>query len=193
MISQQWEEIHLFTGDGRGNFQDKILWGSTNQDFASSGIALCDLNRDGRPDILYSNGDGFGPTPQPGPRPWHGVQWLENLGGGKFAYRRIGDLPGAYSPTEVDLDGDGAPDVVAVSAFNAWDNPAAVSLMWFRNDRQLGFTPHVLAHKPTHLLTVAVADLDGNGQTVIVTGGFHAYPPYDRVSGLLLWRHAATR
>jgi len=57
-------------------FHVEELFGSTNEDFGSSGISLSDLNRDGRPDILYSNGDGFGYA-DPGKRPWHGLQWLE--------------------------------------------------------------------------------------------------------------------
>ena len=84
IISQQWEELYYFENLGGGNFAAKHVWGSTNEDYGSSGISVCDLNGDGRPDILYTNGDGFGPAVTPGPRPWHGVQWLENIGGGKF-------------------------------------------------------------------------------------------------------------
>ena len=51
LVSQQWEEVHLFINQGYGQFSDKVIFGSTNEDFASSNIRLCDLNRDGRPDI----------------------------------------------------------------------------------------------------------------------------------------------
>lgn len=190
LISQQFEEIHLYLNSGDGIFTHHLIYGSTNEDYGSSGITLCDLNRDGRPDILYTNGDGFDYA-QPGPRPWHGVQWLENTGGGKFKYHRIGDLAGAYSPVAVDLDGDGAMDVVAVSGFNTWENPAAVSMMLFQNDGHMNFSPRVLAHRPTHLLTAAAADLDGTGVPVLITGGFHAYPPWDHMSRILLWRRSA--
>lgn len=191
VISQQWEEVHLFQNDGRGHFGNTILFGSTNDEFASSNISLCDLNRDGRPDILYSNGDGFGPTTEPGPRPWHGVQWLENLGQGAFKFQRIGDLAGAYGPVAVDVDQDGAMDVVAVSAFNDWSKPDAVSLMWFRNDGRQHFEPHVLAHAPTHLLALAAGDFDGSGQPALISVAFHAYPPYDRISRIQLWQQTA--
>jgi hypothetical protein len=190
LVSQQWEEVHLFTNDGTGKFKDKVIFGSTNEDYASSGLSVADLNGDGRPDVLFTNGDGFGPTPQPGPRPWHGVQWLENRGGGDFRFHRIADLPGAYSPLGVDLDGDGAMDVVALSAFNEWDKPNAVSMVWYRNDGKQNFTPHVLAYEPTHLLTVDAADFDRDGRPVLVTGAFHAYPPFARLSRITLWHRA---
>ena len=188
VISQQYEEIVFFENQGSGNFSKKIIWGSTNQDYASSNISLCDLNRDGRPDILYTNGDGFGPSPLPGPRPWHGVQWLENTGGGHFRFHRIGDQPGSYSPVGVDLDSDGHTDVVAVSTFNRWDKPGAVSMMWYKNDGRMNFTPHILAYEPIQLLTAAAADFDGNGQPALVTGAFFFTPPYDRLSRITLWR-----
>ena len=190
LLSQQWEEIYLFTNDGRGTFQSRRLWGSTNEDYGSSGICVADLNRDGRPDIVYSNGDGFGPSATPGPRPWHGVQWLENKGESNFHYKRIGLLPGAYSPICVDLDGDGAMDVVASSAYADWNNKNrnVVSLMWFRNDGKMNFEPHALARTPKDLITLGAADFDGNGKPVLISGGFYIYPPYDAMSRLTLWR-----
>jgi hypothetical protein len=187
LVSQEWEEIHLFENNGRGEFTGKKLFGSTNQDFGSSGISLSDLNRDGRPDILYTNGDGFGYA-DPGQRPWHGVQWLENLGNGFFRYHRIGDLPGAYSPVGVDLDGSGAIDIVCISGFNDWKNPQAVSLVVFKNDGKTNFTMHVLAREPTQLTTCAVGDLDGSGKPSIVAGGFYSYPPFDKMGRITLWR-----
>jgi hypothetical protein len=188
VVSQQYEEIFLFENKGSGNFSKKIIWGSTNEDYASSNISLCDLNRDGRPDILYTNGDGFGPSPLPGPRPWHGVQWLENIGNGNFRFHRIGDQPGSYSPVAVDLDGDGHTDVVAVSTFNSWDKPGAVSMVWYKNDGRMNFTPHILAYEPIQLLTVTAADFDGTGRQALVTGAFFFTPPYDRMSRITLWR-----
>ncbi len=69
ILSQQWEEIHYFQNQGGGRFTATRIWGSTNEDYGSSGLTVADLNRDGRPDVIFSNGDGFGPAATPGPRP----------------------------------------------------------------------------------------------------------------------------
>jgi hypothetical protein len=45
-----------------------------------------------------------------------------------------------------------------------------------------------LAHEPTHLITLAAGDLDGNGVPVLVTGGFHLFPPFTYMSRVTLWR-----
>ncbi|MDQ8186491.1 VCBS repeat-containing protein [Pelagicoccus sp. SDUM812002] len=188
MVSQEWEQVWYFENSGEGSFSSRAIWSSTNEDYAASGLSLCDLNRDGKPDVLFSNGDGFGPVGIPGPRPWHGVQWLENKGNGSFRFHRIGDLAGAYSPIEVDVDKDGHMDVIAVSSFNDWYKADAKSLVWFRNDGRMQFTPHVIAYEPIQLLSIVTGDFYGNGKPSLITGGFHAYPPYnDRISRILLW------
>lgn len=187
LISQEWEEVHLFRNQGSGRFVDSLTWGSTNEDYGSSGLEAADVDRDGLPDLIYTNGDGFdyGGYVR---RAWHGVQWLENEGGGRFKFHRIGDMPGAYAPCADDLDSDGDTDLVTVSGFADWNEPDAISMMaWLNNGRQQ-FTPVILAQRPTHLVTAAVGDLDGNGIPVIVTGGFHSYPPFDHVSSVTLWR-----
>jgi FG-GAP-like repeat len=187
LVSQDAEEVHLFQNLGDGNFRDSILWKAKDESWSSSGLDVADLNRDGLPDLVYSNGDGFN-TGFTGPAPWHGLQWLENRGAGKFAFHRIGDMPGCYSPVCADLNGDGFMDIVTVSGFNYENDPKAVWLMAWLNDGHEHFTPVPLAHEPTHLITVAAGDLDGNGVPVLVTGGFHAYPPFTQMSRVTLWR-----
>ena len=188
LVSQDSEEVHAFEGDGAGHFRDRVLYGSTNKDYGSSGLCIADVNQDGKPDVVYTNGDGFDYA-TPGSRPWHGVQWLENLGQRKFAYHRVGDFPGAFSPVVVDIDGDGDQDIVCSSVFNDWNDKNAVSLMCFENDGTNHFTPRVLAHDPTHLVVVKAADLFNDGRIELVTGAFMFYPPYDRVSRVTLWEH----
>jgi hypothetical protein len=185
LVSQDAEETRLFLNRGHGEFGDEVIWKSPNPEWASSGMDVCDLNRDGRPDLIYANGDGFnGIVSTP---PWHGLQWLENTVAG-FRYHRIGNMPGCFSPACVDLDGDGHNDIVTVSCFNDWKDPAAVSLMAWMNDGAQNFTSVPLAHEPISLVTVAAGDLDGDGIPELVTGGFHIYTPEAGISRLTLWR-----
>jgi FG-GAP-like repeat len=186
LVSQEWEEVWAFVNDGKGHFTDHLLWGSSNPDFGSSWITVVDLDQDGDPDIVYSNGDAFDYAPA-NSRPWHGVQWLENRGQLTFLYHRIGDLSGASSPQAADVDGDGDVDVVVVSAYNRWNEPGAESLVWLENNGRQQFTAHTLATAPTHLVTLAAGDIDGDGRIDLVTGGLHISPPYDRMSRATLW------
>ncbi len=186
IISQEWEEIYVHINDGKGGFKPKLIWGSTNEDFGSSWITPADLDGDGDIDVLYSNGDAMDYAPPIG-RPWHGVQWLENLGDLKFKMHRIADFSGASSPQPADVDGDGDLDVLVVSGYNDWTQPGAYSLIWLENDGAMRFTRHDVATAPTHLVTLAVGDLDGDGGVDAVTGGLHIAPPYDRMSRVSLW------
>jgi hypothetical protein len=186
LVSQEWEEIWAFINDGRGMLAPRMLWGSTNADFGSSWMTLVDMDRDGDPDILYANGDAFEYAP-PNSRPWQGVQWLENRGDLRFELHRMIDQQGATSPEAVDLDDDGDLDVLLVNANNDWDNPEAPSLLWLENDGKMQFTMRPIASSPTHLLTLAVGDLDGDGKPDAVTGGMHISRPYDRIGRVTAW------
>jgi len=186
LMSQEWEEIYLFLNNGKGGFEAKLVYGSTNEDFGSSSISLVDLDKDGDIDMLYTNGDAFDYIP-PRPRPWHGINWLENKGNYKFEFHRIANFGGAYGARGLDVDGDGDLDIVAVSAFNLWEKPTTQSFIWLENDGKMHFTSHDIANNPTHILCLSLGDFNNDGQIDIVTGGMHAYPPYDRMARVTLW------
>ena len=186
LVSQEWEEIYCFLNDGKGNFQPKLLFGSSNQDFGSSGIALCDLDQDGETDILYTNGDAFDYIPPQG-RPWHGVNVLMNNGDLKFRFRRLCLFTGATNVRAADIDNDGDIDLFAVSAWNLWDEPESRSLIWLENTGDNNFIRHEIANDPTHLICCEPGDLNNDGHIDLVTGGMHTYPPYDRMARVTLW------
>ena len=188
LVSQEWEEIYIFLNDGSGEFTPRLIYGSANDDFGSSGMSLSDFDQDGDLDILYTNGDSFDYLP-PRPRPWHGVQWLENEGNLNFRFRRIADYPGAFSSRAVDIDDDGDLELFVVSAFSAWEKVESQSFSCLENAGDMSFRQRDITSTPTHVLALDSGDFDGDGQVDFVTGGMHVYPPFDRMSRVLLWRN----
>ena len=186
LVSQEWEEIYCFVNDGKGEFQPNPLYGSSNQDYGSSGIALWDLDQDGDQDILYTNGDAFDYIPPQG-RPWHGVQWLENKGNLEFEFHRLSNFTGATNVRPADIDNDGDMDLFSVSAFNIWDNPESHSFIWLENDGKMNFRKREISKNPTHLLTCEPGDFNNDGWMDVVTGGMHTYPPFTSMGRITLW------
>jgi len=186
LVSQEWEEVYVFSGDGKGNFRPRLIHGSDNDDFGSSGIWLCDFDSDGDLDILYTNGDAFDYLP-PRPRPWHGVQWLENRGDLEFKAHRMADFAGAVGARAADVDHDGDIDLFVVSAYNFWDDPRTQSLIWLENNGRMQFRRHDVSNTPTHIQALDLGDFDGDGQLDLVTGGMHTYAPYNRMERVVLW------
>lgn len=186
LVSQEWEEIFVFAGNGRGEFRPTRIFGSDNPDFGSSSIALCDFDGDGDTDVLYTNGDAFDYLP-PAPRPWHGVQWLENVGQMEFRFHRIADFAGAANARPFDFDGDGDLDLVVASAYNHWDHPQSQSLILLENDGAMRFRRRDVTNTPTHILALELGDFDGDGRLDLVTGGMHTYAPYNRLGRVTLW------
>ncbi len=186
LVSQEWEEIYVFENDGHGNFKSHLIWGSTNEDYGSSGMRVVDMNRDGLMDILFTNGDAFDYLP-PRPRPWHSVQWLENKGNLKFEHHPIGKFAGASGAVAADVDGDGDMDVVAVSCYNFWEKPESQSIIWFENDGKMNFTEHDISHSPTHLISLETADMNNDGKPDFVSARMNVYPPFTKDGRIMLW------
>jgi len=77
--------------------------------------------------------------------------------------------------------------------FNDWTDPKRASLLWLENDGKQAFTPHSIATQPTHLISAAVGDLDGDGRLDIVTCGMYGFPPHDRMGRVTLWKNRGAR
>lgn len=187
LVSQETEQVIAFVNDGKGTFTQKVIYAAGSPTFGATGIVKADLDRDGDMDFVFTNGDAFD-VPGVGPRPYHGVHWLENLGGLKFKHHRVLKWYGTYASAVGDMDGDGDLDIVAVSMFNVWSDPRRQSVIWLENDGKQTFKPHAIGGAPIHQVTVSLGDLNGDGRLDVVTGGIHRLaPPGNRMGRVTVW------
>jgi hypothetical protein len=136
--------------------------------YGFTGMSLVDLDSDGDTDVLMSNGDAL--DTQPDPKPYHGVQWLENRGKLEFRFHDIGRFYGAAVAAAGDVDGDGDLDVIAGSWLNFWDDPRRQSLALFENDGNRGFTQRGVLTRPTGIVSLALEDVTGDERVDVIAG-----------------------
>ncbi len=168
LVAQEHEMLVAFMASGDGKFETRILMRAPHPMFGSTSMKVVDLDRDGDVDILFSNGDAF--DLHTDPKPYHGVQWVENDGKGAFRYHDIGRFYGASDAEAADLDGDGDLDVVASSWVTYWNEPGHYALVWFENDGRQRFTPHPISNRPAGLTTLQIVDVNGDGAPDILAG-----------------------
>jgi len=170
LIAQQHEAVVAFMNKGQRKFEYTPLYHGPHPMFGSTSMKVIDMDGDKDPDILFTNGDAL--DYQPDPKPYHGVEWLENKGNLTFEFHDIGRFYGTAIADAADLDGDGDMDVVAGSWLNYWDDPQRQSLVWFENDGAQNFTPHAIISRPAGVVALALADVNHDHRPDIVAGIF---------------------
>lgn len=168
LIAQEHEMIVAFMNLGGGKFEQGTIARAPHPMYGSTSLGAVDLDHDGDVDLLFTNGDAF--DAQTDPKPYHGVQWLENKGALKFEYHDVGRFYGAATAAAGDLDADGDVDIVAGSWVSYWTEPGRHAVVWFENDGKQVFTPHGLVNRPVGIASLQLADLNGDGALDIVAG-----------------------
>lgn len=168
LISQEHEMIVAFIATDNKEFKAHVIARAPHPMFGSTGMRMVDMDKDGDLDILFSNGDAF--DTQMDPKPYHGVQWLENNGNLVFKFHEIGRSYGVASAVAGDIDGDGDMDVVASSFINYWDDKNRKSLVWFENDGSQNFQQHNFVSPPPGIVSFEVGDFTGDGKLDIFAG-----------------------
>ncbi|WP_020209273.1 FG-GAP-like repeat-containing protein [Gilvimarinus chinensis] len=170
LVAQEHETLIAFVGTGAGQFERRDLVSAGHPMFGATSLTVVDLDRDGDDDLLFTNGDAF--DTQTDPKPYHGIQWLENRGKLQFAAHDIGRYYGAVNAKAADLDGDGDLDIVASSWVNYWDDPKRNALIWYENIGGQKFKPYPISQSLRGLVPLVVEDFSGDGRVDILTGSF---------------------
>ena len=120
LITQGDEQVQLFLNSGNFNFRVITLLRFPPV-YGSSYFELVDFNADGKPDILYSNGDNadFSITL----KPYHGIRIFINQGGFQFEPKWFYPMHGTSQTIAHDFDSDGDIDIAAISFFPDFTKP----------------------------------------------------------------------
>ena len=144
LFAQGDERIVLFENDGKGNFPEphRIL-ARFPPVYGSMYFSLHDFNGDGKPDILYVNGDNFDYSRVL--KPYHGVRILENDGKNNFVERYFFPVYGAARAEVADFDKDGDLDILITSNFADSARHPEQGIMFLENTGRYQFQPYAFS------------------------------------------------
>ncbi|MDA0814559.1 MAG: VCBS repeat-containing protein [Verrucomicrobia bacterium] len=180
LLAQEHEELIVFKNEGALQFSTHLIWKAAHPSWAFSHLQIADLDSNGKPDIVTTNGDSLDYNVI---KPYSGVQWFQNTGQLTFQPMTIGALPGAACAAAADMDGDGDLDIAAtafmpLSAPAKWIENDLKSVVWFENPAGQGIAPsatwimHVVEQHSACHPTIALADCDADGFMDIVVGNY---------------------
>ncbi len=200
LISQEYETIVAWLNQPQAasphgfELVPQTVYAASDPSAGSSGMVVADLDRDGDDDIIYTNGDTFDSFIN---KPSHGVWWLENRGEWPFTVHRLTQFPGAHRalPADVDLDGDLD---LAVCAFVPEKLRGLVgqdhlqAVIWLEQTAPGEFVRHLIDRDDPCHAAMTVCDLDGDGDSDLVTGAFREQPGGSRAA-LTVYRNTGKK
>lgn len=170
LFAQETEGLYLFLNDGDGEFTTREVF-RRHPLFGHSWFEVADLDADGRPDVLVTNGDnGEYASPL---KNYHGVRAYLNRGGLKFEEAWFHPLNGTFRALARDFDQDGDQDVAAISFFPDYVSQPRESFVYFENLGGMKFQPATFPECITgRWLVMDAGDLDGDGDEDLALGSY---------------------
>jgi hypothetical protein len=175
LISQEHEVVDAFLNQPDGTFERRQIYAAPNPSWGSTGIQLVDLDADGDLDLLCTNGDGYDRGYL---KPYHSIQWLENMGSFPWLPHPLANVPGCHRALAGDLDGDGDLDIVAVALLRGeilarFGRERFDAVCWLEQTGPGRFRRRTLERSTCDHLALAMADFDADGDLDMAMGNFH--------------------
>jgi hypothetical protein len=168
LMAQGDEGMFIYFNKGNGQFEEKRIL-QFPPSYGSNYFELADLNRDGHPDIVATNGDN-GDYP-PILKPYHGIRIYMNDGKNNFKEKVFLPMNGACKAMARDFDGDGDLDIASISYFPDYEHHPQESFLYWENKGDDSFQPFSFPQADAgRWLTMDAGDLDGDGNIDIVLG-----------------------
>ncbi|HWJ89531.1 MAG TPA: VCBS repeat-containing protein [Flavisolibacter sp.] len=168
LMAQGDEGMFIYYNRGNGQFEEKRIL-QFPPSYGSNSFELADLNRDGHPDIVATNGDN-GDYP-PILKPYHGIRIYMNDGKNNFKEKVFLPMNGACKAMARDFDGDGDFDIASISYFPDYEHRPEESFLYWDNKGGDSYQPFSFPQADAgRWLTMDAGDLDGDGNIDIVLG-----------------------
>lgn len=166
LMTQGDEQISLLTNAGNFNFRINTLL-RFSPVYGSSYFDVVDYNKDGKFDIVYSNGDNADHSIIL--KPYHGIHIYLNDGKNEFKEMAFLPMHGASQVLARDFDRDGDVDMAAISFFPQFDHPEE-GFIYFENNGN-DFIPQTTSLAASgRWLVMESLDYDNDGDLDLILG-----------------------
>jgi hypothetical protein len=184
-FGQEHETVEVFYQTGPGQFRREVVLQLPGPSYNSSSLEVADVDQDGLLDIVHTNGDTLDTFLA---KPYHGVRWIRNLGGGEWANTELGLLVGALQAVVCDLDADGDYDIAAVGMFPlaGQESPGAYdSICWWEQTKPREFVRHSVERDNCNYACCLSIDANLDGRLDLLMGNWSAHGNADAITAFL--------
>lgn len=167
LMTQGDEKIVMLLNQGSFNFRINTLVHFPPV-YGSSYFELIDFNKDGKLDILYSNGDNADYSITL--KPYHGIRIYLNDGTNRFTESWFHPMYGASQVRAADFDDDGDVDIAAISFFPDFKHYPENGFFYFENTGNDFITRTTPLAATGRWLVMEAADIDRDKDIDILLG-----------------------